>query len=62
VQRKVLTPNDFSSRADVEDRLLRFQHYYETIAHPFEWKFSRADLDHLVKKVDTAPTMLRPAT
>jgi hypothetical protein len=34
VQRKALTPNDFSSLADVEDRLLRFQQYYESIAKP----------------------------
>jgi len=61
VQRKALTPNDFSSLDDVESRLLRFQQYYETIAKPFEWKFSRADLDDLVKKMDAAPTMLRPA-
>ncbi|MGH7899746.1 MAG: IS630 family transposase [Candidatus Binatia bacterium] len=61
VQRKALTPNDFSSLADVEDRLLRFQQYYESIAKPFEWKFSRADLDDLVKKIDTARTLLRPA-
>ena len=58
VQRKALTPNDFSSLADVEDRLLRFQQYYETIAKPFEWKFSRADLDDLIEKIDPAPTML----
>ena len=61
VQRKALTPNDFSSLADVEDRLLRFQKYYETIAKPFEWKFSRADLHELVKKIDAAANMLRPA-
>ena len=61
VQRKALTPNDFSSLADVEDRLLWFQQYYETIAKPFEWKFSRADLADLVKKMDAVPTMLRPA-
>jgi hypothetical protein len=61
VQRKALTPNDFSSLADVEDRLLRFQQYYETIAKPFEWKFSRADLDELVKKIDATPTTIRPA-
>jgi hypothetical protein len=61
VQRKALTPNDFSSLADVEDRLLRFQQYYETIAKPFEWKFSRADLDKLLKKIDAAPILLRPA-
>jgi DDE superfamily endonuclease len=61
VQRKALTPNDFSSLVDVEDRLLRFQQYYQTIAKPFEWKFSRADLDDLVKKIDPAPPILRPA-
>jgi DDE superfamily endonuclease len=61
VQRKALTPNDFSSLADVEDRLLRFQQYYETIAKPFEWKFNRADLEDFIKKIDAAPTMLRPA-
>ena len=61
VQRKALTPNDFSSLADVEDRLLWFQQYYETIAKPFEWKFSLADLADLVKKMDAVPTMLRPA-
>ena len=35
VQRKVLTPNDFASLADVEDRLLRFQAHYEARATPF---------------------------
>lgn len=60
VQRKALTPNDFSSLGDVENRLLRFQDYYQSIAKPFEWKFTRADLDHLLKKM-AAPTCLRPA-
>lgn len=52
VQRKVLTPNDFSSLATVEDRLLRFQAHYEEIATPFEWKFTRADLDALMHRLD----------
>lgn len=60
VQRKALTPNDFSSLGDVENRLLRFQDFYQSIAKPFEWKFTRADLDHLMKKM-AAPTSLRPA-
>ena len=60
VQRKVLTPNDFSSLGDVENRLLRFQDYYQSIAKPFEWKFTRADLDHLMEKL-AAPASLRPA-
>ncbi len=51
VQRKVLTPNDFPSLVAVEERLLAFQTHYETIAHPFEWKFTRRDLAALLKKI-----------
>jgi hypothetical protein len=54
VQRKALTPNDFPSLQAVEDRLLGFQSYYESIAHPFEWKFTRRDLDELVARMDRA--------
>jgi len=50
IQRKVLTPNDFSSLADLADRLYRFERHYETIARPFQWKFTRADLTKLVEK------------
>ena len=50
IQRKVLTPNDFSSLAELEDRLLRFQEHYEQIAHPFEWKFTRDDLNALLSR------------
>jgi hypothetical protein len=60
VQRKVLTPNEFGSLADVEDRLLAFQQYYEGIAKPFEWRFTRDDLDDLMLKLDTQQA-LRPA-
>lgn len=52
VQRKVLTPNDFDSLAEVEDRLSRFEEYYEEIAAPFEWKFTRRDLARLIAKLD----------
>ena len=44
VQRKVLTPNDFDSLADVEDRLLAFQRHYQSLARPFKWTFTRCDL------------------
>lgn len=57
VQRKVLTPNDFRSLNDVEQRLLGFQQYYESISKPFEWKFSRNDLDHLLKKAEVATSV-----
>jgi hypothetical protein len=51
VQRAVLTPNDFSSLAEVEDRLLRFQTCYEQTAQPFKWTFTRADLRQLLAKL-----------
>jgi hypothetical protein len=53
VQRKVLTPNDFPSLPAVAQRLLDFQVYYEKIARPFEWKFTRTDLQKLVAKLKT---------
>jgi DDE superfamily endonuclease len=51
VQRKALTPNDFSSLQELEQRLLEFQDYYEQLATPFEWKFTRDDLARLIKKL-----------
>ena len=52
VQRKVLTPNDFTGLADVQDRLYRFQTHYQEIAQPFEWKFTRRDLLRLLARLD----------
>jgi hypothetical protein len=59
IQRKVLTPNDFVDLAEVEARLLAFQTYYEQIAAPFEWKFTRKDLSALLAR--TAEQTLDPA-
>jgi len=52
VQRKVLTPNDFKSLAELEQRLLAFQRYYEQTAKPFKWTFTRGDLQTLLAKID----------
>ena len=52
VQRKVLTPNDFTDLDEVADRLLAFQATYEAIATPFEWKFTREDLKKLLSKFE----------
>ena len=49
VQREVLTPNDFLSLEDVQERLLAFQDHYESIAKPFDWKFTRQDLKALLR-------------
>lgn len=51
VQRKALTPNDFPCLEAVAERLARFERYYENIAHPFEWKFTRTDLNALIARM-----------
>ena len=61
IQRKALTPNDFPSLADVQDRLLGFQSYYESIAKPFEWKFNRHDLLELLTSIEPLPLALEHA-
>jgi hypothetical protein len=61
VQRKALTPNDFSCLQEVEDRLLRFQEYYERMATPFDWRFTRDDLATLTRKFVAVPSPSRLA-
>ncbi len=48
----MLTPNDFASLAELEERLLRFQERYEEMAQPFQWKFTRQDLTALLAKLE----------
>jgi hypothetical protein len=50
LQRKVLSPNDFSGLEDLAERLLEFQYYWEATAKPFEWKFTRQDLANFLSK------------
>lgn len=60
LQRKVLTPNDFPSLEALEERLQGFARCYETIAKPFEWKFTRKDLDSLLHRIDCARACKQP--
>jgi hypothetical protein len=50
VQRKVLTPNDFASLAEVQERLRQFETHYAQWAKPFEWKYTRDDLHELLSR------------
>ena len=52
VQRKVLTPNDFTDLDQLRDRLAAFEARYNAIARPFDWKFTRADLSDLLRRID----------
>ena len=62
LERKALTPNDFPSLDALEERIFGFQKHYEAIATPFEWKFTKRDLQDLLAKTQ-APINLsvRPA-
>jgi hypothetical protein len=51
VQRKLLTPTDFASLAALRDQLMQFQQRYQQSAKPFEWTFTRSDLDALLEKL-----------
>ena len=61
LQRKVLTPNDFSTIDEVADRLARFEEHYQQVATPFQWKFTRKDLDKLPAKLQDHENALSPA-
>lgn len=51
VQRKVVTPNDFYDLNDVADRLAAFEDRYNFAARPFNWRYTRADLDMTLKRI-----------
>jgi hypothetical protein len=52
VQRKVLTPSDFTSLDQIRCRLAAFEERYNAIARPFGWKFTRTDPDDLLRRID----------
>ncbi|MCG8970320.1 IS630 family transposase [Streptomyces sp. CL12-4] len=52
VQRKVVSPNDFTDLTQVGDRLRAFEDRYNATAQPFQWKFTTSDLDDLLARLD----------
>jgi hypothetical protein len=61
IQRKVVTPNDFTNLDQITDRLAAFENRYNTIAEPFDWRFTRDDLGRLLERIadhdHAAPTL-----
>ena len=55
VQRKVVSPNDFTDLDQVQYRLAAFERRYNATAQPFRWKFTTADLDDLLTRLDRHP-------
>ena len=58
VQRKVVSPNDFTDLAALKERLLGFQQRYHRTAEPFGWRYTRDDLNQLIKRLSDHPAGL----
>ncbi len=61
LQRKALTPNDFTDLAALERRILGFQEHWQCVAEPFEWTFTRRDLDVLMSRLEQRESRLHLA-
>ncbi len=51
MQRKVVNPNDFSDPDQITQRLAAFEDRYNPVARPFDWRFTRDDLNELLKRI-----------
>lgn len=51
IQRKVLSPNDFTDLTEIEQRLAGFEQRYNATAEPFRWNFTRDDLHDLLTRI-----------
>jgi|GEM_PF-743057 len=56
VQRKVVSPSDFTSLDQIRDRLAAFEIRYNAAATPFSWKFTRTGLHDLLNRIDAHDT------
>lgn len=52
VQRKVVSPNDFTDLLEVQQRLADFEGRYNATAKPFDWRFTQDDLHDLLTRID----------
>jgi hypothetical protein len=52
LQRKAISPNDFADLDQLSERIFSFQDRYNTTATPFDWTYTRDDLNTFVKRLD----------
>ena len=60
LQRKVIKPANFADLAALEDRLLRFEARYNATATPFNWRYTKTDLNAHLERL-AAHESLNPA-
>ena len=60
----MLTPNDLTDLDVLTARILAFQDRYNATATPFDWRFTRTDLDRLLQRIAAHEPVpeLAPAT
>jgi hypothetical protein len=46
------TPNDFTDLHQIRERLTAFENRYNTLARPFAWRYTKAHLTDLLKRLD----------
>jgi hypothetical protein len=51
IQKKAVTPNDFTSLDELSATLLAFAGRYNQTARPFNWKFTASDLRDLMDRI-----------
>jgi DDE superfamily endonuclease len=61
VQRKVLQPNDFENLGEVARTLNAFERHWRSVAEPFDWRFTRQDLEKLTERLAAHEPPLRLA-
>lgn len=52
IQRKVVSPNNFTDTDEVVTRLAAFESHYNQAARPFKWKFTTTDLTDFLDRLD----------
>ena len=55
LQRKAINPNDFADLDELSQRVFDFQDRYNNTATPFDWTYTRADLNAFLNRLDTRP-------
>ena len=59
LQRKAISPNDFTDLDELSERIIGFQFRYNTTATPFDWTYTRDDLNAFLHRLDLHDTHTR---
>jgi hypothetical protein len=62
LQRKVLTPNDFTNLDELIDCIAQFGRRYSALGKPFAWCFTRRDLEQRHREPSLQPRFVTLAT